>query len=91
MNWFDDGKHIDLGINASNNDYEKTLNSLVALREFADVHFSKYNSDEQLLLMELVLFGLSENSKLSKTAINKHITFKDLLGSMFTGFSDNNA
>lgn len=91
MNWFDDGKHLDLGINASNNDYEKTLNSIVALREFADMHFSKYNADEQLLLMELVLFGLSENSKLSKTSIDKHITFKDLLGSMFTGFSDNNS
>ncbi len=91
MNWFDDGKHLDLAINASNNDYEKTLNSIVALREFADQHFSKYNSDEQLLLMELVLFGLSENSKLSKSSIDKHITFKDLLGSMFTGFSDNNS
>jgi magnesium chelatase subunit I len=89
MNWFDDGKHLDIAVTASNGDFEKTLNGVTALREFADQHFSKHKADDQLLLMELVLFGLSENSKLSRATIDKHITFKDLLGSMFTGFTDN--
>lgn len=89
MNWFDDGKHLDIAITASNGDFEKTLNGVTALREFADQHFSKHKAEDQLLLMELVLFGLSENSKLSRATIDKHITFKDLLGSMFTGFTDN--
>lgn len=90
MNWFDDGKHLDIPINASNAEYENALQEIHALKDFAVTHFSNHSAEDQLLLMELILFGLSENSKLSRTNIDQQITFKDLLGSMFTGFSDHN-
>ncbi len=87
MAWFEDGKHADILMNASNSEYNSALLSIEPLQQFSETHFSKYVNDEQFLLMELVLFGLSENSKLSRTTLDKQIRFKDLLGSMFSGFN----
>ncbi len=44
----------------------------------------KVNKHEHLFLMEFVLHGLAEYSKLSKTALDTGTQFKDLLSSMFS-------
>lgn len=88
MHWFDEGKFIDLHAEANDIEFRKTLDSIEPLREFANQHFSKADENEKYILMELVLYGLSENSKLSRTSLDRSVQFKDLLGSMFTGFSD---
>jgi 2-hydroxy-3-keto-5-methylthiopentenyl-1-phosphate phosphatase len=53
-----------------------------------DAHFPLAKANDKLLMMELVLFGLSENSKLSKHLLEKSISFRDLFGSVFSGFSE---
>lgn len=86
VNWFDDGKVIDLPLNASNKDYIQILNSIEPLNDFAETHFQNANDFEKTALKELVLFGLSENSKLSRQNLEKNIQFKDFFGSVFSGF-----
>lgn len=84
--WFDEGKSIDIPLNASNKAYADLLSKIDALNEFAEVHFSKASEEDKLLLKELVLFGLSENSKLSRQILERNIQFKDFFGSVFSGF-----
>ncbi|MCC6817488.1 MAG: hypothetical protein IT245_01170 [Bacteroidia bacterium] len=90
MQWFEDGKHLELNIDDKDEVYRKHLDSSSELDEFVEKHFEKSDNDEKYLMKELILFGLSENSKLSRTSAEKKISFKDLLGSMFTGFADTN-
>jgi len=42
------------------------------------------NGNSRILLMEFLLFGLSEFSLLSRTKIEDGIQFRDMLSSMFT-------
>ena len=86
--WFDEGQHIDLANMSKNKTHQKTLESIPALKTFVDAHFPLAKANDKLLMMELVLFGLSENSKLSKHLLEKSISFRDLFGSVFSGFSE---
>ena len=86
--WFDEGKHLDLLNMSSNSAHLKTLESIPALKSLIEVHFPKANKSEKTVLMELVLFGLTENSKLSKQQLDKSISFRDLFGSVFPGFTE---
>jgi len=86
--WFDDGNHLDLLNMSSDKIHQKTLESIPALKAFVNTHFPLAKPSDKLLMMELVLFGLSENSKLSKHHLEKSISFRDLFGSVFSGFSE---
>lgn len=88
MQWFEDGKHLDLNVENSDVKYRQQLDKLSELEEFAQKHFPDADDSRRYLLKELILFGLSENSKLSRTSGERLVSFKDLLGSMFTGFSE---
>ncbi len=88
MHWFEEGKHLELHVEDKDVKYRKQLDSLPELEEFIERHYSSSGNDERYLMKELILFGLSENSKLSRSSGDKQISFKDLLGSMFTGFSN---
>jgi magnesium chelatase subunit I len=88
IHWFDDGNHLDIPLTSSNSEHESVLNSLDVLNDFCEQHFSKLDKNEKSILKELILFGLSENSKLSRQNINQSIQFKDLFGSVFSGFSE---
>src|SRR5690606_770502 len=88
IHWFDDGNQLDLALLSSDKNHQKTLDDIEPLKECSETHFTKATIEDQLLLKELVLFGLSENSKLSRQLIQQNIHFKDLFGSVFTGFSE---
>jgi len=87
-NWFAKGNHIDILTTISNNDYEKTLHSVPGLIDIVKRYHPKASPDEQLLLMEFLLHGLSEYSLLSKFRLEYGVQFKDMLSSMFTMSSD---
>ena len=53
-------------------------------------YYKKENEDNKYLLMEFVLFGLSEHSLLSRYRLENGIQFKDMLSSMFTMPPDEN-
>jgi magnesium chelatase subunit I len=86
--WFDSGKHIDLPHVSSDKEFRKALDSIGSLSEFLDTWMQDIDPKEKYVYMELLLFGLSENSKLSREVLGTSTVFKDLFGSMFKGFSD---
>lgn len=86
LQWFEEDKALELNVDTDDSSYRSQLDSNPLLTEFVSRHFEKKPEDEQYLLKELILFGLSENSKLSRVSAEKKFSFKDLLGSMFTGF-----
>jgi magnesium chelatase subunit I len=86
--WFDSGKHIDLPHLSSDKDFRKALDSVDSLSDFVEAKMPKTDLKDKYVYMELILFGLSENSKLSKQVLEKTTVFKDLFGSMFKGFGE---
>jgi len=84
IKWFQKGNKIDLLSNLSNNEYKKKLKLIPGLFDVVNKHFPKENAETKILLMEFVLFGLSEHSLLSRYRLENGIQFKDMLSTMFT-------
>ena len=84
IKWFQKGNKIDLLSNLSNNEYKKKLKLIPGLYDVVNKHFPKENPETKILLMEFVLFGLSEHSLLSRYRLENGIQFKDMLSTMFT-------
>ncbi|MFT6053670.1 MAG: magnesium chelatase subunit I [Roseivirga sp.] len=84
INWFGEGFTIDLLNDLSNEIYEKALFAIPGLSDLVTELHPKKSKHEQLFLMEFVLHGLAEYSKLSKSALDTGTRFKDLLSSMFS-------
>lgn len=82
--WFGEGYTLDLINDLSNEDYEKALQAVPGLADLVKKQHKKLSKHEQLFLMEFVLHGLAEYSKLSKSALDTGTRFKDLLSSMFS-------
>ena len=75
---------MDLLSNLSKKDYEKNLLNVPGLSDIVNKYYKKEKDEDKLLLMEFVLFGLSEHSLLSRYKLENGIQFKDMLSSMFT-------
>ncbi|MFI5236968.1 MAG: magnesium chelatase, partial [Ignavibacteriales bacterium] len=84
VDWFKKGNKIDLMINLPDKLYKETLHSIPCLEETVKKFHPNLNGNSRLLLMEFLLFGLSEYSLLSRSKIEDGIQFKDMLSSMFT-------
>jgi len=72
----------------SNEDYKKKLKSVPGVNKVVEKYHPKENADTKYLLMEFILFGLSEHSLLSRSRLENGIQFKDMLSSMFSMSSD---
>lgn len=86
--WFDEGNHIDLHLLSTDKEFRQKMDSIPPVKAFIQKEFKNIGADEKYLMMELLLFGLSEHSKLGKHILEKHISFRDLFGSVFSGFSE---
>ena len=84
VNWFQKGNKLDLLSNLSKKEYENNLQQVPGLNDLVNKFYKKENVDNKFLLMEFVLFGLSEHSLLSRYRLGNGIQFKDMLSSMFT-------
>ena len=84
INWFKKGNKADLMINLSDKEYKKMIQGIPNLEEVVKKFHPNLNGNSRLLLMEFLLFGLSEYSLLSRTKIEDGIQFRDMLSSMFT-------
>lgn len=84
IQWFNAGNSIDLLQDMSQSTYQQTLLQVPGLKTLVEQHVPTHSDAQQLLMMEFILFGLSEHSQLSKQTLDRQIQFKDLLGSMFT-------
>lgn len=88
VDWFKKGNKIDLMMNLSNKQYKETLKNIPCLEETVKKFHPDVNGSTQLVLMEFLLFGLSEYSLLSRTKIEDGLQFRDMLSSMFTMSKD---
>ena len=84
IDWFKKGNKTDLMINLSDKEYSNLLEKIPQLENVAKKFQPSLNGKSRLLLMEFLLFGLSEYSLLSRAKIEDGIQFKDMLSSMFT-------
>ncbi len=81
MNWFGEGKSIDLGDDLKQADYHATLEKVGPLVHFTDSHIKTIDSREKSFYMELVLWGLSEHAKLGRERLSTGFLFNDLFNS----------
>jgi magnesium chelatase subunit I len=83
VSWFSDGNELDLLHQVSDREYEKQLRGLPMLAEIVKKYAAKATKQEQLLLAEFLLHGLSEFSQISKKQLERGLKFKDLMSTMF--------
>lgn len=83
VDWFKRGNKVDLMMNLSDKQYHELLKNIPQLENVVKKFQPSINGNSRLLLMEFLLFGLSEYSVLSRTKIEDGIQFRDMLSSMF--------
>ena len=84
IDWFKKGNKVDLMMDLSDDEYKSILQKIPQLENVVKKLQPSMNGNSTLLLMEFLLFGLSEYSLLSRTKIEDGIQFRDMLSSMFT-------
>lgn len=84
VNWFSEGNEVDLILIEKDVNYQKTLKSIPGLSELVETYVPALKPSEKLIIMEFVLFGLSEHSLIGKNNLVRGVQFKDLFGSMFS-------
>ena len=84
ISWFKKGNHIDLMLKSPEKDYLKALKKVDKLEDTVKNLMPKLEKNSIPLMMEFLLFGLSEFSLLSRSKLEHSLQFKDMLSSMFT-------
>jgi magnesium chelatase subunit I len=86
IRWFESGNAVEVADDMPLGAYTEELNKVAGLREVTR-RFMK-NLEERYELpsvMEFVLDGLHQNSKIAKDEVDHTTTYKDLVGSIFKG------
>ena len=88
VEWFQYGGKVNIKDDMPFDEYLKELRKVEGLEEFVKKYPQYFESENELAsLMEFVLDGLHQNSKIAKDEIDSVILYKDMVGSMFTGES----
>lgn len=87
IDWFSSNRHIDLLKEISNAEYARCLQQIKNLNTIVKQFHPLVSGEEQLVYMEFLLHGLAEYSQIGKQQLETGITFKDMLGSIFTSSS----
>jgi len=85
IDYFGQGKMLDMLFNWSDSEYKKNLDAIGPLRQLVDAHQAEADPKEQYFLMELVLWALAEHSRLNKERIEEGFNFADLFSSYLRG------
>jgi magnesium chelatase subunit I len=87
LGWFGQGNVVELEDNMPFEDYRKELEKVPRLKEITLKHLNldASNPYEVTTGMEFMLDGLHQNSKIAKDEAVSRISYKDMLGSIFTG------
>jgi len=83
INWFSDGNNLSLVDELPLQEYKKFLNSVTGLKALVKKFHPRLTENQDLLLMEFVLHGLSEFSQLSKGFLDNGFAFSDMFNSLF--------
>ena len=84
--WFETGNTIELSDEMSLGEYSAALGRVPGLREAAMRHMPGADPTNELpSVMEFILEGLHQNSKIAKDEVDHRTSYKDLVGSIFSG------
>ena len=87
VGWFESGNSLEVADDMPLAAYLTELDRVKGLRDFTRRHMKidEDNKYELASAMEFVLDGLHQNSKIAKDEIEHITTYKDMVGSIFTG------
>jgi magnesium chelatase subunit I len=83
INWFGDGNNLSVIDELPQQEYKKALHSVSGLKNLVKKFHPRLTENQELLLMEFVLHGLSEFSQLSKGFLDNGFAFSDMFNSLF--------
>ena len=85
VEWFQYGGKVNIKDDMTFKEYLSELRKVDGLEKFVKKYPQFYESENELAsLMEFVLDGLHQNSKIARDEVDSVIVYKDLVGSMFT-------
>lgn len=86
IQWFESGNVAELSDDMTLDQYTRELDKVKGLREFTRKHMSSVEERYELpSVMEFVLDGLHQNSKIAKDEVDHVTSYKDMVGSIFAG------
>ena len=84
LRWFIESSKFELQDNLSQHVYESKILSITPLKELIQKYLPKLDEKDQFFAMELVLWGLVQNKKLSKKQLDGSVHFQDNYGSFIS-------
>ena len=84
LRWFIESSKFELQDNLSQHVYESKILSINPLKELIQKYLPKLDEKDQFFAMELVLWGLAQNKKLSKKQLDGGVHFQDNYGSFIS-------
>lgn len=84
INWFGSGHTVNILDNLSGSDYKNALLSVPGLKSVVKQFHPRLSENQQFLLMEFLLHGLSEFSQVSKSFLDNGFAFTDMFNSLFS-------
>jgi len=88
IDWFGNGNMVELTASLTDREYKNLLYQIPGLDLAVKKFHPNATGDDLNLLMEFLLFGLSEFSLLSRHTEQDDVSFQDILGAMLDGNSD---
>lgn len=86
LNWFSAGNSLDIPADISEKEYRKKLDSVDGLKKLVGKQTA--GKSDLYPLMDLVIEGLHQNSKLGKEDLDDTRSYSDMLGSMLGGMGN---
>jgi magnesium chelatase subunit I len=86
VQWFEAGNKIEISDAMTIDEYTKELDKVKGLRDLTRKYMKGVEEQHELpSVMEFVLDGLHQNSKIAKDELDHRTAYKDMVGSIFTG------
>jgi magnesium chelatase subunit I len=86
VRWFESGNTVDVSDQMPSEEYAKALAGVPGLRDITRKHMKNLEERYELpAVMEFVLDGLHQNSRLAKDEVDHIVSYKDMVGSILTG------
>jgi magnesium chelatase subunit I len=85
IQWFEAGNRIDIADDMTTASYVRELEKVPGLHDVTKRYFRDAHELEFPSIMEFVLDGLHQNSKIAKDEVDHTTSYKDMVGSIFTG------
>jgi magnesium chelatase subunit I len=86
VRWFEEGNYIELNDDMPFEEYFGTLKKVEGLEKAVKKHIKTFENDYELAsMMEFMLDGLHNNSKIAKDDMDDGVSYKDMVGAMLSG------